>query len=548
MGRVTELCDGILRTFWRQSPVSASFLGIHDYDHLLPSFDPDALREKTRQLKDHLRDVETLRRSEPALSDDEDLDLDVVERELRTQIRVEEETRLPFRNPGLYLEEITFGLYILLQREFAPLEERVRSARDRLLAVPRVLEEARRNLSDPSEVPPVWVSMGSDLAASTVEFMGEMTSRVSEGAPALLPEYQKATAQAAQAVSGYARHLNERISGRARGKYAAGEAMLDFLLQVPHGLPYSASELEDFGRSEIERTLRRLEEAAREDGTGKSWVERVDSFGDDLPEPGRMVSAYEAALQRARQFVRERDLVTIPPAEILRVVETPVFERKTTPFAAYIPPAPFEERQEGYFWVTPPEASLSSAERSARMRGHVLPGIPVTTVHEGYPGHHLQISLANRVRSSVRRQVWTPVMVEGWALYCEEMMGEQGFYADPRTRLLQLKDHLWRACRVVIDVGLHTEKLSFEEAVRMLVEVARLEPAGATGEVKRYTKTPTQPLSYAVGQREIRALRDEVRAAEGGRFSLGRFHDRLLQYGSIPISLIRARLLPSPQA
>ena len=182
------------------------------------------------------------------------------------------------------------------------------------------------------------------------------------------------------------------------------------------------------------------------------------------------------------------------------------------------------------------------------MRGHVLPGIPVTTVHEGYPGHHLQISLANRVRSSVRRQVWTPVMVEGWALYCEEMMGEQGFYADPRTRLLQLKDHLWRACRVVIDVGLHTEKLSFEEAVRMLVEVARLEPAGATGEVKRYTKTPTQPLSYAVGQREIRALRDEVRAAEGGRFSLGRFHDRLLQYGSIPISLIRARLLPSPQA
>jgi uncharacterized protein (DUF885 family) len=182
------------------------------------------------------------------------------------------------------------------------------------------------------------------------------------------------------------------------------------------------------------------------------------------------------------------------------------------------------------------------------MEGHVLPGIPITAVHEGYPGHHLQITLANQAATKVRRQIWTPVMVEGWALYCEEMMGEEGFYSDPRTRLLQLKDYLWRCCRVVIDIGLHTGTLSPQEAARMLVEVPKLDPEGAAGEVKRYSKTPTQPLSYAVGKREIMKLREDLRKVEGSSFSLRRFHDRLLKFGSVPISHIRERILPLSQA
>jgi uncharacterized protein (DUF885 family) len=182
------------------------------------------------------------------------------------------------------------------------------------------------------------------------------------------------------------------------------------------------------------------------------------------------------------------------------------------------------------------------------MEGHVLAGIPITSVHEGYPGHHLQITSAHQAASKVRRQFWTPVLVEGWALYCEEMMAEQGFYSDPRTRLLQLKDYLWRSCRVMIDVGLHTGTLAPGEAVRMLVEVPKLDPEGAAGEVKRYSKTPTQPLSYAVGKREILKLREDFRKAEGSGFSLRRFHDRLLQFGSLPISRIREQILPPAQA
>jgi uncharacterized protein (DUF885 family) len=139
-------------------------------------------------------------------------------------------------------------------------------------------------------------------------------------------------------------------------------------------------------------------------------------------------------------------------------------------------------------------------------------------------------------------------MVEGWALYCEEMMGEEGFYTDPRTSLLQLKDYLWRSCRVFIDVGLHTGALTFEEAVRVLVDVVRINPQSAAGEVKRYTKTPTQPLSYAVGKREILGIREELRRKEGRDFSLKSFHRRLLQFGSIPPRLVRERILSPAQA
>ena len=324
--------------------------------------------------------------------------------------------------------------------------------------------------------------------------------------------------------------------------------MFDFLLRESHGLSWSAAELEDFGREEIEKTLVRLRETAAGLGDGGGWEEQVEACKREIPDPKRLLPLYRDEIARARRFLLERDLVTFPPGEILQVVETPVFERKTTPFAAYVPPAPFELKQEGTFWVTPADGALPPPQRARRMEGHILPGIPITTVHEGYPGHHLQISLANRTPTKVRRQIWTPVMVEGWALYCEEMMGEEGYYTDPRTRLLQLKDYLWRSCRVVIDVGLHTGGLTPAEAVRMLVEVPKLDPEGAAGEVKRYSKTPTQPLSYAVGKREILRLREDLRRAEGPAFSLRRFHDRLLQFGSIPLSFIRNRLLPAPQA
>ncbi|HEV8335385.1 MAG TPA: DUF885 domain-containing protein [Candidatus Polarisedimenticolia bacterium] len=542
---VAEFCETVLRSLWRHWPVNATFLGIHDYDGRLGSFHPGALAEKRADLARHLRELERLRATSDPFSPDERLDLQLLAGELRTALRIEEELRLPHRNPGSYLEDATYGVYLLMMRDFAPAEERARSAVSRLNAVPAMLDEARENLSRPEEVPPLWAEMSADLTASAAEFFTQSIPWSRELSPGLHSDFRRASESARRAVEGYERFLAEKIRPAARGDYAVGREMFDFMLREAHGLSDDAASLEAFGREEVRRTLALLQkEAARAPG-GSSWQEQVEICKREVPEPGSLLTLYRDEIVRARRFLMEQSLFTFPPGETLQVVETPVFERKTTPFAAYVPPAPFEPKQEGYFWVTPADPGLPPAERALRMQGHVVPGIPITAVHEGYPGHHLQISLANRAATKVRRQIWTPVMVEGWALYCEELMGERGFYLDPRTRLLQLKDYLWRSCRVVIDVGLHTGTFSDQEAVRLLVETAKLDPAGAAGEVKRYTKTPTQPLSYAVGKREILKLREDLSKVEGAAFSLRGFHDRLLQFGSIPIAHIRSRILPA---
>ena len=546
MDSAEQLCSRILRTLWRHDPVNATYLGIHDHDHLLTSFDPEVLASEAAELKALLLEIEALPAAHPDLTSDQRLDLELLRGELKTLVRTHEEIRAPFRNPGSYLEVSVFGVYLLMLREFAPPEERARAMVSRLGAVPPLLEQARRNLARPEEVPLLWVSMALDLGQSASDFLGQVAGWARRNAPRLAAEVEQASDVARNAVSPYLRFLEDSVRGRARGSYAVGREFFEFLLRESHGLPDTAFELESFGREEIEKTQARLREMA-EDGTGEGWEKRVEALQRDVPPAERLVATYQAEIARGRQFTLDRDLLDLPPGESLEVVETPVFERKTTPFAAYVPPAPFEERQKGYFWVTPPDPSFSDEECRHHMKEHMLASIPITCVHEGYPGHHVQLSLANRADSSVRRQIWTPVMVEGWALYCEEMMGEAGYYLDRRTHLLQLKDYLWRSCRVLIDVGLHTGNLSFDEAVRVLVEVAKINPVSAAGEVKRYTKTPTQPLSYAVGKREILRLRNELRRREESTFSLKRFHHRLLQYGSVPLRLVRGRILPSDQ-
>jgi len=220
----------------------------------------------------------------------------------------------------------------------------------------------------------------------------------------------------------------------------------------------------------------------------------------------------------------------MPTGEELDVILTPEFERPTIPYAAYMPPAPFEKQQKGFFFVTP-------AEKEEQLRGHSIYKIPVTALHEGYPGHHLQLVLANRLDSKVRKLMGTSVFIEGWALYCEEMMYDLGYYSDPRVRLMQLKDQIWRACRVIIDVSLHTKRMTYGEAIDFLVKEAKLEHVNATAEVKRYTRTPTQPMSYAIGKKQIMSLKDEYIG------ELRQFHNKLLSFGSIPVALVKERMI-----
>jgi uncharacterized protein (DUF885 family) len=244
-------------------------------------------------------------------------------------------------------------------------------------------------------------------------------------------------------------------------------------------------------------------------------------------------------MERSRLAVATAGLATVPYGEDLIVEAMPEFQRPTYPYAAYVGAGPFESSRRGRFWVTLPDAGDDQRTRRERLEGHPRAGIAVIACHEGYPGHHLQLTVSADQPSLARKAIRSNVMVEGWGLYVEELMTELGYLDSPQTRLLRLKDLLWRAARVTVDVGLATGEMSFDEAVRFMVERARLEPPNAVGEVRRYALNPLQPSSYALGRVAILALREKARAAGWG---MRLFHDRLLGAGSLPPKLLEKDL------
>jgi uncharacterized protein (DUF885 family) len=259
-------------------------------------------------------------------------------------------------------------------------------------------------------------------------------------------------------------------------------------------------------------------------------ADHADSFEAAL-------DGYRAAMHRARAHLLDHDLVTVPDDERIEVIETPEYLRNVIPFAAYFAPGVFDRDPKGIYVVTPSVHGDPNA-----MREHNRASISNTSIHEAYPGHHLQLDIARRHPSLTRLLADAPEFVEGWGMYTELMMREHGFDDGPEYRLMLHSDAIWRACRIILDVRLHRGELTTDEAVDFLVDQTRFERDNATAEVQWYTYRPTYPLSYLLG----RTLLLELRAAEqrrlGEAFSLRDFHDTLLRNGSLPISFHR-RLL-----
>src|SRR2546422_598280 len=254
----------------------------------------------------------------------------------------------------------------------------------------------------------------------------------------------------------------------------------------------------------------------------------------DHPARFEEALAYAAkAMSDSKAFIRQHDLATIPPNEELTVIETPSYLRHVIPFAAYNAPARFEAHKQGFYMVTPVE------DKPEMLREHSYPGVRNTAVHEGYPGHHLQLTCASLNPSYARILADATETIEGWAHYCEDMMKEAGFSSDPKTKLRQLLDQIWRACRILIDVDLHSGKMTFHEAVDLLVREAGMERPGAVAEVKRYTYNPAYQLSYLIGKYLIIELRNDVKKRLGKAYSDKLFHDTILYSGSLPMKYMR---------
>jgi uncharacterized protein (DUF885 family) len=532
-----KLVEEILESFWKSSPFAATYAGIHKYDHDLDNVDRDYLITVNKERKGFLNQLRKL--DESALSSEELIDWELLKNFLESNIKDFEELRYWQTNAAEYANLGVDALHILLLREFAPIEVRAAAILSRMQQIPRFLEDSKRNLKD---TPQIFTKLAIEINEYGQDFLKTIAASLSATVPKLAVDLGKASREAAAAIDSYGDFLKNDLLPRSKGEFAIGADHFNFKLKTDHMLPYPTEEILEYGHNIRRKTEQDLQTMARKIDAQKTWIEVVEEIKNQHPPASELLKTYRNEMERARKFIQEEDLVTIPHAEELEVIPTPAYYRPILPYAAYMNPAPFEKQQKGYFFVTPVDENLSVEEQEEILRGHPRQGIPVTALHEGYPGHHLQLVHANYLKNKLRRLLTTNVFIEGWALYCEEMMYEAGFYSEPRSRLLQLKDQLWRACRVIIDVGLHTRQMKYDEAVALLVDCAKLQKVHAQKEVVRYTFTPTQPMSYLIGKRQILQLKNDYMTRTGGKFNLKEFHDRLLGFGSIPICLIRQAL------
>lgn len=537
MSKFSDFIEEYMEYNWKTSPISATFAGVHKYDHELDNVKDDFIRDVNEHRKEYLAELEKIPKE--SLTEDEQIDWQLLRNEIDSTIRDTEEIQPWKTRAAVYPELCAHAMFILSVREFAPLEERAQAIVSRMKQVPRVLKDGAKNLKN---CPQLFVKLGIEMTDGCSSFIQDLIPKLLTKVPGTKKQLEDAGKKALSALQQYRRHLTDEFLDRSSGDIAIGAELFEFKLKNDHLLPYNAQEILEIGKDLREKTIHALEEAAHRINPGKKWYDVVSDIKKIHPQSSELLQTYKNEMESARDFVLQKELVTIPEDEHLDVIPTPSFSRPILPYAAYSSPAQFEKQQTGHFYVTLIDEDLSQERKEEILKGHPSFGIPVIALHEGYPGHHLQLVIANKLKNRLRRLLETTVFIEGWALYCEEMMYEAGFYPDPRSRLLQLKDQLWRACRVIIDVGLHTKTMTYEESIDLLVNDAKLERVHAQKEVTRYTYTPTQPMSYLIGKKQILELKNDYQRKHGSDFDLRDFHDRLLGFGSIPVCLIRKAL------
>jgi uncharacterized protein (DUF885 family) len=540
MPSFAALTDAFLRDEFEHSPVRASGLGLTEYDDRLDDLSEAAITRRTRL------DAEWLERFTAV--DDADLSFDdLIDRDLVISIlrgrQIVEDWEVWRRQPDTYLNPGMTGIFSLFLHRLRPVDDLVDAAVSRMRQIPSNLDDGRRNLR-PEMVPAIFLDRAANQARAGARYVREiLPAQVDDEAQRA--KLAAAGEEAGAAYDAYVAFLEE-MRPAATGEWALGEARYSALLTEKELLGFGARELRDRGQAAYDELAAELTRVARELRGTEDWKQVLDQLNEDHPRtPEEMRVGYEEWTERAREYLREHRLVSFPPGEECAVVPSPPFQRPVLAVASYMSPPPFSDRMLGHFFVPFPPDGAPEDEIQKRLASNSYPGIPTTAVHEAYPGHHWHLVMSKSNPSRVRQVFRTPYFSEGWALYAERMMREQGFFADLRHEMFQYEATIFRAARIVVDTSLHMGEMTWDEAVEFMTAHTALTEPTAKAEVTRYCAWPTQASSYLTGCLEIVRIREAFFARHGASDTdaLRAFHDGITSSGGLPISLAERAVL-----
>ncbi len=524
--RFWDLVETRFRRLVEANPQMATYVGIHSHDERLPDGSRDAVIAEIDAERAHLAAIETLDEGalSPAVRFERELEVHNVRRAL-----FDLDVRRVWERRGTAMDTLGEGLFLIFARDFAPLAERLASMTGRLEAVPAFLAASRSRLTDAP------VRLWQELEARAADDMPGLFAEIVEAAEGVIaePELRRlrmAADRATAAVAEYGTWIRSTLPD-ATGGWSLGRERLDELVRLRAFDDLDADAILAIGEEQLRLNREGRARTAREIDPSVDEATVVDRIKSDHPATfAEALEEYRTATARARAHLIEHRIVTVPDDERLEIIPTPEYLRNVIPFAAYFEPPKFDRSPSGIYVVTP-----SVGDDPGAMREHNRSSMSNTSVHEAYPGHHLQLSVAGHHPSLVRLTSDAPEFVEGWGMYSEQMMREQGFDDGPGFWLNVYTDAIWRACRIILDVRMHRGELSVGDATRFLVEQTSFEEANARAEVDRYTYTPTYQLSYLLGKVLLLQLRDDERRRLGDAFALRAFHDTLLRNGSLPM-------------
>ena len=550
-----------LEGHFRLRPLEATQLGDHRFDAQLDDLTPQAraawLDEARKTLADLPKQVDYAK-----LSRDGQINFEIFQHHLATQIWLAENTHPYEEDPRVYNEYINDGVYLLLTQSTLPMEANIANCIARMSQISNVVAAARQNLRNP---PRAHTETAIRQNRGAISFYERDIFQFA-GKTRQFPALKAAAVPVVACLKDYQRFLELELLPRANGEWRLGEDKFARKLDLELDAAVTADQVMADAESEFARVDRDMYVVARQlwsryfpkqalppdDADGRrETVQRVlESVGKEHDRPEDLTRDMKDCVARIKRFITANDLLRLPDPDHCQVIEMPEFKRGNS--TAYMePPAPLDPNGTGHLAVSPPPKDWDAKRVNSYLEEYNSRMLQILAIHEGYPGHSVQLEYGNRNPSLIRRVLGSGVYIEGWAVYTEQMMLDQGYGGgDPALRLNQLKFYLRAVANTILDHKMHCSNMTDEEAMEFLTRRCFQSEGEARLKVIRAKQSSTQLSTYFVGRMAHYRLRQQIERELGDRFVLGRYHEAVLDPGAVPVKylpeLVRAKLGMAP--
>ena len=518
---------------WRnvRYPVASSDAGLHTWDNKLTDYSLSSVLARRLEVKELLAKINAMNTTN--WSKDDQIDWLLFRSQLERVAFFNRVMDFEATDPQTYVNECSNGIFSLLKKDYDTKQKRALAATQRLKQMPFMMDQARVNLSKPVRL---YAQLAIESARSIDSLFNEsLMTLATDLSPAEKTELVQARDAALKSIHEFADWLEKRLPGMVAFK-PMGEDNYNYLLRNVYLLPLTAAQIEMLGQAELGR-YRALEGLLPDPSLADPNPARAKNIP---PDQQAFLNAYESRQEEMINYLKTNKLITLPnylgPFTIRQLPEA---FKPTSPGGFMNPPGVYDKDNSGFFFIP----TYNPSSKNFYIRAAIEDPRPILG-HEGIPGHFLQLSIANHLPNEIRRQHSDGILIEGWALYGEEMLLRTGLYnlsSAGHGQILRLSRY--RAARIGVDVNLHTGKWTFDQAVNYFMEAGGLDREAATGEAAGAAANPTQKITYMVGKWQIMRLLGKYRDKQGANFRLGQYHDDLLKNGSLPLSVIEWILL-----